>query len=221
MIVYNFRSVYKQTDAFACVMFSGELTPRSGNQRLCSCRSVTAGGCCSSSSQRAESDWWGRCTWRWPALPRPASWLSRPTSWTDGWNWRCKGGEVGGTRGGGESTETEHIEGVDTSGSSSGRGRFRGSGFGVQGSGFRVRGFRVRGSGLWECLKPTLSSAIAPCKQTQMCVFSFHLSRPPPHWTARHRDSCNPPSFPHTAPECRVNATGMLVNNTGHSRSGQ
>lgn len=43
---------------------------------------------------------------------------------------------MGGTRGGGESTETEHIEGVDTSGSSSGRGRFRGSGFRVQGSGF-------------------------------------------------------------------------------------
>lgn len=39
---------------------------------------------------------------------------------------------MGGTRGGGESTETEHIEGVDTSGSSSGRGRFRGSGFGVR-----------------------------------------------------------------------------------------
>lgn len=46
---------------------------------------------------------------------------------------------MGGTRGGGKSTETEHIEGVDTSGSSSGRGRFRGSGFGVWGSGFRVR----------------------------------------------------------------------------------
>lgn len=43
---------------------------------------------------------------------------------------------MGGTRGGRESTETEHIEGVDTSGSSSGRGRFRGSGFRVQGSGF-------------------------------------------------------------------------------------
>lgn len=203
----------------------GELTPRSGNQRLCSCRSVTAGGCCSSSSRRAESDWWGRCTWRWPALPRPASWPSRPTSWTDGWNWRCKGGEVGGTRGGGEKHRDRTYRGGGHKRQLQRQRQV--SGFGVPGSGFggRGSGFGFRGLGLWECLKPTLISAIAPCRQTQMCVFPFHLSRPapPPHpdWTARHRNSCNPPTLPHTAPECRVNATGMLVNNTGHSRSRQ
>lgn len=132
---------------------------------------------------------------------------------------------MGGTRGGGKSTETEHIEGVDTSGSSSGRGRFRGSGFGVWGSGFRVR---VSGFGIVRVSEANLDQRHR-AMQTDADVrfpISFVKTCPPapPRLNGKASEQLQPPphpTLPHTAPECRVNATGMLVNNTGHSRSRQ